>query len=123
MACGPSNGILRHVTFNASVWAFFGGGSFAGRCRVTGRASVVKRLAFVRFIGKISYGIYLTHAFFPRIFESSAVIERMGSALVWAQAICVLVLSVAVLLKLKERWESRPGAGDKALEVPALPPP
>jgi peptidoglycan/LPS O-acetylase OafA/YrhL len=69
---------------------------------------------FVRFVGKISYGIYLTHVFFLKIFQSSAVVERFGTVPLWAQGLMAIVLSLCVptvswflmespLLKLKER--------------------
>jgi peptidoglycan/LPS O-acetylase OafA/YrhL len=134
------NGILRHVTLNATVGTFFAWVVLRADAGLPGLLAWFSGFAFVRFIGKISYGIYLTHAFFPRIFESSAVIERMGSVPIWAQGICVLVLSVAVpatswylmespLLKLKERLLDgspalvRVRSRDKALEVPAAPTP
>jgi peptidoglycan/LPS O-acetylase OafA/YrhL len=69
---------------------------------------------FVRFVGKISYGIYLTHVFFLKIFQSSAVVERFGIIPLWAQGLIAVVLSLCIptvswfllespLLKLKER--------------------
>ena len=69
---------------------------------------------FVRFVGKISYSIYLTHVFFLKIFQSGAVVERFGTIPLWAQALIAIVLSLFVptvswflmespLLKLKER--------------------
>ncbi|MER8974386.1 MULTISPECIES: acyltransferase [unclassified Mesorhizobium] len=134
------DGILRHLTFNLTVGIFFAWLVVVADAGLPGLLAWFSGFAFVRFIGKISYGIYLTHAFFPRIFESSAVIERMGSVPVWAQGICVLVLSVAVpatswylmespLLKLKERLLDggpalvRVRSKDKALKVPAAPAP
>ncbi|RVB77904.1 MULTISPECIES: acyltransferase [unclassified Mesorhizobium] len=134
------NGILRHVTFNASVGTFFAWVVLRADAGLPGLLAWFSGFAFVRFIGKISYGIYLTHAFFPRIFESSAVIERVGSGPIWAQGICVLVLSVAVpatswylmespLLKLKERLLDESPAlvqvrsKGKALKAPAAPAP
>jgi peptidoglycan/LPS O-acetylase OafA/YrhL len=108
------NGILRHLTFNLTVGILFAWlvvEADAGRPGMLGWFSGFR---FVRFVGKISYGIYLTHVFFLKIFQSSAVVERFGTVPLWAQGLMAIVLSLCVptvswflmespLLKLKER--------------------
>ncbi len=108
------NGILRHVTFNLTVGIFFAWLVVQAAAELPGLLAWFSHYRFVRFVGKISYGIYLTHVFFLKIFHSSAVIERFGTIPLWAQGLIALVLSLCVptvswflmespLLKLKER--------------------
>lgn len=108
------NGILRHLTFNLTVGIFFAWLVVQADAELPGLLAWFSGFRFVRFIGKISYGIYLTHVFFLNIFQSSAVVERFGTIPLWAQGLIGIVLSLCVptiswflmespLLKLKER--------------------
>jgi peptidoglycan/LPS O-acetylase OafA/YrhL len=108
------NGILRHLTFNLTVGIFFAWLVVDADAELPGLLAWFSGFRFVRFVGKISYGIYLTHVFFLKIFQSSAVVERFGTIPLWAQGLIAIVLSLCVptvswflmespLLKLKER--------------------
>jgi peptidoglycan/LPS O-acetylase OafA/YrhL len=108
------NGILRHITFNLTVGIFFAWLVVRADAELPGLLGWFSGFRFVRFVGKISYCIYLTHVFFLQIFQSSAVVERFGTIPLWAQGLIAVVLSLCVptlswflmespLLKLKER--------------------
>ncbi|MER8548153.1 acyltransferase [Mesorhizobium sp. M0854] len=108
------NGILRHLTFNLTVGIFFARLVVDADAELPGLLAWFSSFRFVRFVGKISYGIYLTHVFFLKIFQSSAVVERFGTIPLWAQGLIAIVLSLCVptiswflmespLLRLKER--------------------
>lgn len=108
------NGILRHLTFNLTVGIFFAWLVVEADAELPGVLAWFSGFRFVRFVGKISYGIYLTHVFFLAIFQSSAVVERFGIIPLWAQGLIAVVLSLCIptvswfllespLLKLKER--------------------
>ncbi|PBB16799.1 acyltransferase [Mesorhizobium sp. WSM4313] len=108
------NGVLRHLTFNLTVGIFFAWLVVKADAELPGTLAWFSGFRFVRFVGKISYSIYLTHVFFLKIFQSSAVVERFGTIPPWAQALIAIVLSLCVptvswflmespLLKLKER--------------------
>jgi peptidoglycan/LPS O-acetylase OafA/YrhL len=134
------NGILRHLTFNLTVGIFFAWLVMEADAELPGLLAWFSGFRFVRFVGKISYGIYLTHVFFLKIFQSSAVVERFGTIPLWAQGLIAVVLSLCVptvswflmespLLKLKERvLEGRDAVAvrvmphDETLEAPAAPP-
>lgn len=105
---------MRHLTFNLTTGIFFAWAVLRADQGRPGLLAWISAFSFVRLIGKISYGIYLTHAFFPQIFTSEMVIDRIGTAPLWAQGTVCLVLSVAVpalswhlmespLLRLKTR--------------------
>jgi peptidoglycan/LPS O-acetylase OafA/YrhL len=133
------NGILRHITFNLTVGIFFAWLVVRADAELPGLLAWFSDFRFVRFVGKISYGIYLTHLFFLNIFQSSAVVERFGTIPLWAQGLIAVVLSLCVptlswflmespLLKLKERvLEARDAVAvrvtprGKTLEAPAAP--
>ena len=79
-----------------------------------GLLAFVSSFALVRFVGKISYGIYLWHTFFPPIFTSQVYVEHFGPAPLWVQGLGSVALSLAVpalswylielpFLRLKER--------------------
>jgi peptidoglycan/LPS O-acetylase OafA/YrhL len=135
------NGILRHPTFNLTVGFFVACLVVGADAQLPGLLAWFSGFRFVRFVGKISYGIYLTHVFFLMIFQSSVFVERFGIIPLWAQALIAVVLSLCVptvswflmespLLKLKERvLEGRDAAvaipitpRDKTLEARAAPP-
>jgi peptidoglycan/LPS O-acetylase OafA/YrhL len=108
------NGILRHITFNLTVGILFAWLVVGADAQLSGLLAWFSGFRFVRFVGKISYGIYLTPVFFLKIFQSSAVAERFGTIPLWAQGLIAVVLSLCVptlswflmespLLKLKER--------------------
>jgi peptidoglycan/LPS O-acetylase OafA/YrhL len=117
------NGILRHLTFNLTVGIFFAWLVVEADAELPGVLGWFSGFRFVRFVGKISYCIYLTHVFFLKIFQSSAVVERFGIIPLWAQGLIAIVLSLCVptlswflmespLLKLKEQLlEGRNAAG------------
>jgi peptidoglycan/LPS O-acetylase OafA/YrhL len=94
--CVSSNGVARHLTFNLTVGLFFAWIVLRADAGLPGPLAWLSEYRFVRFVGKISYGIYLTHAFFPQIFESKLVLAQAGSVPIWAQGIVVILLSVAV---------------------------
>jgi peptidoglycan/LPS O-acetylase OafA/YrhL len=108
------NGILRHITFNLTVGIFFAWLVVGADAELPGLLAWFSGFRFVRFVGKISYSIYLTHIFFLEIFHSSVVVDRFGTLPLWAQGLIAITLSLCVptlswylmespLLKLKER--------------------
>ncbi|MER9228582.1 acyltransferase [Mesorhizobium sp. M0664] len=108
------NGILRHLTFNLTVGVYFACLVVQADAERPGLLARFSGFRFVRFVGKISYGIYLTHLFFLKLFESSTVVEWFGTIPLWGQGLSAVVLSLCVptvswflmespLLKLKER--------------------
>jgi peptidoglycan/LPS O-acetylase OafA/YrhL len=108
------NGIVRHLSFNLTVGIFFAYLVVEADAGTPGLLAWFSDFGFVRFVGKISYGIYLTHVFFLKIFQSGAVVERFGTIPPWAQALTAIALSLCVptiswflleapLLRLKER--------------------
>jgi peptidoglycan/LPS O-acetylase OafA/YrhL len=126
--CG--NGVLRHLTFSLTVGIFFTSLVVEADADRPGLLAWFSGFRFVRFVGKISYGIYLTHVFFLEIFKSSAVVERFGIIPLWAQGLIAIVLSLCVpavswflmespLLKLKERvLEGRDAGSARVREQP-----
>jgi peptidoglycan/LPS O-acetylase OafA/YrhL len=108
------NGVVRHLSFNLTVGIFFAYLVVEADAGPPGLLAWFSSFGFVRFVGKISYGIYLTHLFFLNIFQSSAVIERFGTVPPWMQALIAATLSLCVpaiswflmeapLLRLKDR--------------------
>jgi peptidoglycan/LPS O-acetylase OafA/YrhL len=108
------NGVIRHLTFSLTVGIFFAWLVVEADADRPGVLAWFSGFAFVRFIGKISYGIYLTHVFFLKIFQSAAVVDRFGVVPLWVQGLIAMALSLAVptvswflmeapLLRLKER--------------------
>ena len=80
-------GILRHLTFNLTVGIFFAWLVVEADAELPGMLALFSSFRFVRFVGKTSYGVYLTHVFFLKIFQSSAVVERFGIISLWTQGL------------------------------------
>ncbi|MBB4004411.1 acyltransferase family protein [Aurantimonas endophytica] len=114
------DGVVRHLTFNLSVGIFFAWLVARADADLQGPLAWFSNFSLIRFIGKISYGIYLTHVFFLGIFQSDTVISHLGVVPLWAQAVIAIALSLLVstaswflmespLLRLKNRVQESPG--------------
>jgi peptidoglycan/LPS O-acetylase OafA/YrhL len=90
------NGVVRHLTFNLTTGLFFAMLVLRADASLPGLLAHVSGFVFVRFVGKISYGIYLWHTFFPPIFTSQAYLEHFGRAPLWVLGLGSMALSLAV---------------------------
>ncbi|ACL61611.1 acyltransferase family protein [Methylobacterium nodulans] len=90
------NGVVRHLTFPLTTGIFFAMLVLRADADLPGLLAFFSGFAFVRFVGKISYGIYLTHAFFPEIFTSTLYVHHFGPAPLWVQGLGSIALSLLV---------------------------
>jgi len=94
------------------IFAWFVGNAAEG---FTGRFGAILNWEVLRYLGKISYGVYLYHYFMPRVFES--LIKTFGlhhpGELIAALFTCALTILTAVvswhliekpILRFKEKW-------------------
>jgi peptidoglycan/LPS O-acetylase OafA/YrhL len=112
------NGVVRHISFNMTCGIFFAWMILRANLGARDIIGWLSRFGLVRFIGKISYGMYLIHWVFPKIFLSSTIIALVGNVPLVIQGIVVLLLSFFVpaiswiimespILRLKDRLLSR----------------
>lgn len=113
------NGVVQFLTFNLTVGVFFAWVVLQADRGAPGVLGFFSQFAAVRFVGKISYGIYLMHTFFPDLFHSDFVVSRVGDVPLPVQGVVCLLLSFAVpavswivieapILRIKERiWNRR----------------
>lgn len=113
------NGIVQHITFNLTVGVFFAWAVLIADRGSPGILGWFGRFAFVRFVGKISYGIYLMHTFFVYIFQTDFVLSHFGIVPLPVQGVVCLLLSFCVpaiswmliespILRAKDRaWNRR----------------
>jgi peptidoglycan/LPS O-acetylase OafA/YrhL len=92
----PANGVPRYLTFTLTTAMFFGWMVLCAARGFSGLLGVVAGHPAVRYVGRISYGIYIMHDFFPSLIWSPEVKGLIGDLSPPMVAITSLLLSLLV---------------------------
>jgi peptidoglycan/LPS O-acetylase OafA/YrhL len=80
-------GALARSGFNLTVGIFFAWLVVEADAELPGMLAWFSSFRFVRFVGKTSYGIYLTHVFFLKIFSRARSSSDSESFPLWTQGL------------------------------------
>jgi peptidoglycan/LPS O-acetylase OafA/YrhL len=92
----PIDGLARYLTFTLTSGVYLGWVVAAAARGISGPLRPVFSHPAVRYVGKISYTIYLTHAILPALLQLPAVVAVTGPLPLPAVAIASMLISVLV---------------------------
>ena len=92
----PMNGLGRYLTFGLTSAVYFGWLVAHAARGFSGWIAVVFEHPVLRYVGRISYTLYLTHAFMPDLLQQPRITAAIGKLSLPMLAITSLVSSFVV---------------------------